>query len=45
MNTHVDVKLTISISSPSTWTPPPTSSFKLNIDASDPVDNKGVQEL
>jgi len=40
MNTRVDVEPSISISSPSTWTPPPTSSFKLNIDASGPVDNK-----
>jgi hypothetical protein len=39
MNAHVDVEPTISISSPSTWTLPPTSSFKLNIDASGPVDN------
>jgi hypothetical protein len=39
-NTQVDGEPTISISSPSTWTPPPTSSFKLNIDASGPVDNK-----
>jgi len=39
MNTHVDVEPAISIFSPSTWTPPPTSSFKLNIDAYGPVDN------
>ena len=40
MNTHVDVEPLISISSPYTWIPPLTSSFKLNIDAYDSVDNK-----
>jgi len=40
MNNQVDVEPTISISSPSTWTPPPTSSFELNIDAYGPVVNK-----
>jgi len=46
VNTHVDVESTISISSPSSWSPPPTSSFKLNIDASGLVDNKwGVVDI
>lgn len=40
VNTHVDVEPTISISSPSSWSPPPTSTFRLNIDASELVHNK-----
>jgi len=46
MNIHVDKDPTISISSPSNWSPPLAPSFKLNIDASEPVENKrGVCEL
>lgn len=40
VNTHVDVEPTISISSPSSLSPPPMSTFRLNIDASRLVHNK-----
>ena len=38
VNTHIEVESTISTSSHPSWSPP-TSSIKLNINASRPVDN------